>query len=123
MNKFSFKMKDRMKLVVERVSTNSCTLTVSGKEDVTFRFSKKRAGDLVKHLHNVLTYGTSEKVEFKKSAKAPAGSFDLTQPEISVEEFCLIIYRDDTKLFFEDGLSRKQVKKMIKVMREVYGVE
>lgn len=31
MNKFSFKMKDRMKIVVEKVANNSFTLTVSGK--------------------------------------------------------------------------------------------
>lgn len=123
MNKFSFKMKDRTKLVVERVATNSCTLTVSGKEDTVFRFSKKRAADLVLHMQTVITKGSADKFIFKKSAKAPAGSFDLSQPTTCVEAYVLTIYKDDNKLFFDAGIPKKQVKKMIKVMKEVYGVE
>lgn len=123
MNKFSFKMKDRMKIVVEKVANNSFTLTVSGKEDVTFRFSKKRAAELVKHFQSVVTFGTAEKFEFRKSVKAPAGNLSLTQPTNCVESYCLTIYKDTTKIFQEVGMSKKQVKKMIKVMREVYGVE
>lgn len=123
MNKFSFKMSDRKKLVVERVATNSCTLTVSGKTDTTFRFSKKRAAGLLSHMQSVLTYGTADKFMFNRTVKAPAGSFDLTQPTPMVDAYFLTIFEDKTKILQESGMPRKQVKKMIKVMREVYDVE
>lgn len=128
MNKFSFKMKDRIKLVVERVATNSCTLTVSGKDEVVFRFSKKRAASLVSSLHSAITYGVAKEFDFRKTVKAPAGSFVLHQPTACVDAYQLIICEDYSKdksreLISESGLSKKQVKKMIKVMKEVYGIE
>ena len=123
MNKFTFKMKDRMKLVVERPATNSCTFTVSGKKDITFRFSKKRAAELVNSLASTITYGTSSPFLFKKTLKSPAGSVVLTQPTTMVDAYELLVKEGNLIIFVEGGISKKQVKKMIKTMKEVYGVE
>lgn len=123
MNKFTFKMKDRMRLVVERPATNSCTFTVSGKEDVTFRFSKKRAAELVNSLVSTITYGTSSPFLFKKTLKSPAGSVVLTQPTTAVDAYELLVKEGNMIIFVEGGISKKQVKKMIKTMKEVYGIE
>lgn len=123
MNKFTFKMKDRMKLVVERPATNSCTFTVSGKKDVTFRFSKKRAAELVNSLVSTITYGTSSPFLFKKTLKSPAGSVVLTQHTTMVDAYELLVKEGNLIIFVENGISKKQVKKMIKTMKEVYGVE
>ena len=122
MNKFTFKMKDRMKLVVERPATNSCTFTVSGKKDTTFRFSKKRAAELVNSLASTITYGTSSPFLFKKTLKSPAGSVVLTQPTM-VDAYELLVKEGNLIIFVENGISKKQVKKMIKTMKEVYGIE
>ena len=123
MNKFTFKMKDRMKLVVERPATNSCTFAVSGKKDITFRFSKKRAAELVNSLASTITYGTSSPFLFKKTLKSPAGSVVLTQPTTMVDAYELLVKEGNLIIFVENGISKKQVKKMIKTMKEVYGVE
>ena len=123
MNKFTFKMKDRMKLVVERPATNSCTFTVSGKKDITFRFSKKRAAELVNSLASTITYGTSSPFLFKKTLKSPAGNIVLTQPTTMVDAYELLVKEGNLIIFVENGISKKQVKKMIKTMKEVYGVE
>ena len=125
MNKFTFKMKDRMKLVVERPATNSCTFTVSGKKDTTFRFSKKRAAELVNSLSSTITYGTSSPFLFKKTLKSPAGSIVvvLTQPTTMVDAYELLVKEGNLIIFVENGISKKQVKKMIKTIKEVYGVE
>ena len=123
MNKFTFKMKDRMKLVVERPATTSCTFTVSGKKDTTFRFSKKRAAELVNSLASTITYGTSSPFLFKKTLKSPAGSVVLTQPTTMVDAYELLVKEGNLIIFVENGISKKQVKKMIKIMKEVYGVE
>lgn len=124
MNKFTFKMKDRMKLVIEKNYANSCTLTISGKEDTVFHFGKKRAADLVNYLNGTIvatvTYGISEKFLFRKTAKAPAGGLSLIHTD--VDSYRLVIYKDNIKIFTEDGLAKKQVKKIIKVMKEVYEV-
>ena len=125
MNKFTFKMKDRMKLVVERPATNSCTFTVSGKKDITFHFSKKHAAELVNSLASTITYGTSSPFLFKKTLKSPAGSIVvvLTQPTTMVDAYELLVKEGNLIIFVENGISKKQVKKMIKIMKEVYGVE
>ena len=123
MNKFTFKMKDRMKLVVERPATNSCTFTISGKDDITFRFSKKRAAELVNSLASTITYGTSSPFLFKKTLKSPAGSIVLTQPITMVDAYELLVKEGNLIVFVENGISKKQVKKMIKTMKEVYGIE
>ena len=123
MNKFTFKMKDRMKLVVERPATNSCTFTVSGKKDTTFRFSKKRAAELVNSLASTITYGTSSPFLFKKTLKSPAVSVVLTQPTTMVDAYELLVKEGNLIIFVENGISKKQVKKMIKTMKEVYGIE
>ena len=123
MNKFTFKMKDRMKLVVERPATNSCTFTVSGKKDTTFRFSKKRAAELVNSLASTITYGTSSPFLFKKTLKSPAGGVVLTQPTTMVDAYELLVKEGNLIIFVENGISKKQVKKMIKTMKEVYGIE
>ena len=123
MNKFTFKMKDRMKLVVERPATNSCTFTVSGKKDTTFRFSKKRAAELVNSLASTITYGTSSPFLFKKTLKSPAGSVVLTRPTTMVDAYELLVKEGNLIIFVENGISKKQVKKMIKTMKEVYGIE
>ena len=125
MNKFTFKMKDRMKLVVERPATNSCTFTVSGKKDITFRFSKKRATELVNSLASTITYGTSSPFLFKKTLKSPAGSIVvvLTQPTTMVDAYELLVKEGNLIIFVENGISKKQVKKMVKTMKEVYGIE
>ena len=122
MNKFTFKMKDRMKLVVERPATNSCTVTVSGKTDTTFRFSKKRAAELVDSL-KWSSIGIDSSFSFKKTLKAPSGRISLQECvykkgfyELSVEEKGVLI-------FCEGSLSKKWVKKLINTMKEVYGVE
>lgn len=123
MEKFSFKMKDRMKIVVEKNSPNSCSLTVSGKSSITFSFSKKRAAELVQKMQSVITYGVGDKFVFRKTLKSPAGSFDLSQPTTCVDSYYLVIFEGDRKIFCEGGLTKKSVKKMIKVMKEVFGVE
>lgn len=123
MDKFSFKMKDRMKLVVERHTANSCTLTVSGKHDTTFSFSKKRAAELIECLTSTLTYGTEKEFQFRKTLKSPAGNITLYQPTTTVEAYRLVILCGTKTVFNEDDIAKKHIKKMVKVMREVYGIE
>lgn len=127
MDKFTFKMSDRKKLVIEKLAVNSCTLEVSGKDSVVFRFSKKRAGDLVKCFTGVLTYGVKKDFDFRKTIKAPAGYLEVEQPTTMVDSYSLVVCMEhknkNIELLCETGLSRKQVKKIIKVMKEVYGVE
>lgn len=127
MDKFTFKMSDRKKLVIEKLAVNSCTLEVAGKDSVVFRFSKKRAGDLVKCFTGVLTYGVKKEFDFRKTVKAPAGYLEVEQPTVMVDSYSLVICEEqknrNVELLSETGLSRKQVKKIIKVMKEVYGVE
>lgn len=127
MDKFTFKMSDRKKLVIEKLAVNSCTLEVAGKDSVVFRFSKKRAGDLVKCFTGVLTYGVKKSFDFHKTVKAPAGYLELEQPTTMVDSYSLVVCVEqknkNVELLSEIGLSRKQMKKIIKVMKEVYGVE
>ena len=127
MDKFTFKMSDRKKLVIEKVAANTMTLEVSGKDSVVFRFSKKRAGDLVKCFTGVLTYGVKKDFDFRKTVKAPAGYLEVEQPTTMVDSYSLVICVEhknrNVELLYETGISRKKMKKIIKVRKEVYGVE
>lgn len=127
MNKFTFKMSDRKKLVVEKLAVNSCTLEVSGKDSVVFRFSKKRAEELVKCITSTLTYGIKQEFDFRKTTKAPAGYFEIEQPTTMVDSYSLVVCEEqknrNVELLYERGISKKQMKKIVKVMKEVYGVE
>lgn len=127
MNKFTFKMKDRMKLVIERPAANSCVLIVSGKKDIRFSFSKKRAAELISCLQGTITYGIEKDFTFRKTLKSPAGKIVLTHPTTLVDSYTLAVTEDMKsnkflEVFNETDIPKKQIKKMIKVMKEVYGI-
>lgn len=123
MGKFTFKMKDRMKIVIDRPAVNSCTLTISGKNDTVFSFSKRRAGELTDKVISVLTYGTPATFRFRKTVKSPAGYIVIEQPTTCVDAYSITVCEDEKQIFFENSIPRKTLKKMMKTMREVWGIE
>lgn len=128
MDKFSIKMKDRKCLVLEKIAANSYTLTVTGKEDTTFTFSKKRAAKLCSTIKDGYTFGTEIPFDFNKTSKSPAGCFTISQPSACVDSYRILIREKDISgsyitVFDESGISRKLLKKMVKVMKDVYGIK
>lgn len=123
MDKYTFSFSNlRNRLVIERFSPLSLSVTVRGKEDTEFHFSKKRAEELVLKLHDTITTGKVCSFHFNKTQTSIGGWLQLERPSPNKEEYHLTI-GGETKVFLEVlGISRKQIKKIIKVMKEVYKI-
>ena len=81
MEKFTFKLDNRMKLVAEKISPRINLFTVKGKKDYVFRLNSKKTKELVQVFVSVSTYGLKDL------------RCDLTKSEHNVVYFILVIYR------------------------------
>lgn len=123
MDKFSFSFCSlRKKLIIERLSPLSLSVTVQGKEDTEFHFGKKRAEELVLKLHDTITTGKACDFHFNKTKTSIEGWLLLEKTSPNKEEYHLTIESDNKVFLDEEKLPKKQIKKIIKVMKEVYRV-
>lgn len=117
MDKFTFRLKDRMKLTVEKVSPRVCLFTVSGKHTYTYRISSKKAREVVSALESCSIYGLDKTVEL-------TGSMNTGEMMVSCEndnEYRLIVTCG--KKVLDTSFNKKLLKKIYKTMKEVYEIE
>ena len=118
MSKFTFRLKDRMKLTVEKVSPRVCLFTVSGKHTYTFRVSSKKAKEVVYSLEDCIIFGRSKTIVLD-------GNMNTGEMVISCDndnEYQLII-TCETKKVLDVTFNNKFMKKMYKTIKEVLEIE
>lgn len=118
MNKFTFRLKDRMKLAVEKVSPRVCLFTVSGKHTYTFRVSSKKAKEVMYGLEDCIIFGRSKTIVLD-------GNMNTGEMVISCDndnEYQLIITCENRKVL-DCFFNKKSLKKMYKTMKEVFEIE
>ena len=121
-NKFTFRLKDRMKLTVEKVSPRVCLFTVSGKHTYTFRVSSKKAKEVACGLEDCLEdciiFGRSKIILLD-------GNMNTGEMMISCDndnEYQLIITCENKKVL-DYVFNKKSLKKVYKTMKEVFEIE
>ena len=117
-NKFTFRLKDRMKLTVEKVSPRVCLFTVSGKHTYTFRVSSKKAKEVVYSLGDCIIFGRNYNV----SLDGNMNTGELSIYWLNSNEYQLII-TCETKKVLDFTFNNKFMKKMYKTMKEVFEIE
>lgn len=118
MGKFTFRLKDRMKLTVEKVSPRVCLFTVSGKHTYTFRMSSKKAKEVVHSLGDCIIFGRNYTVSLD-------GNMNTGEMMISCDndnEYQLIITCENRKVL-DFIFNKKSLKKVYKTMKEVFEIE
>ena len=122
MSKFTFRLKDRMKLTVEKVSPRVCLFIVSGKHTYTFRVSSKKAKEVVCGLEDCLEdciiFGRSKIILLD-------GNMNTGEMMISCDndnEYQLIITCENKKVL-DYVFNKKSLKKVYKTMKEVFEIE
>jgi hypothetical protein len=121
MGKFTFRLKDRMKLTVEKVSPRVCLFIVSGKHTHTFRITSKRAKELVKVFTDVSTFGYEDmRVDLTGSDDTKNGVLHFG--DMQNGDYHLLVF-SDTKKILDTTFNKKFLKKMYRTMKEVYEIE
>lgn len=115
MNKFTFKLKDRMKLTVEKVSPRVCLITVSGKHTHSYKVTSKGARDIV----NGLKLTCSEPTFISKFQIGEEAYFSVRGVD---EDFNLKV-TEGKKVILNTTFNKKFLKKMYRTMREVFEIE
>ena len=118
MSKFTFRLKDRMKLTVEKVSPRVCLFTVSGKHTYTFRVSNKKAKEVVYSLEDCIIFGRSKTIVLD-------GNMNTGEIMILCEsdnEYQLIVTCGNKKVL-DSTFNKKSLKKVYKTMKEVFEIE
>ena len=118
MSKFTFRLKDRIKLTVEKVSPRVCLFTVSGKHTYTFRVSSKKAKEVVCGLEDCIIFGRSKTIVLD-------GNMNTGEIMISCDsdnEYQLVITCENKKVL-DYIFNKKSLKKVYKTMKEVFEIE
>lgn len=119
MGKFTFKMKDRMKVTVEKISPRVCLFSVRGKVENSFRISSKRARELVGIFTDVCSNGGHRRIDLNGSDTSRGGVLHISEEN---GEYHLLIF-SDTKRVLDTTFNKKFLKKMYRTMKEVYEIE
>ena len=118
MSKFTFRLKDRMKLTVEKVSPRVCLFIVSGKHTYTFRVSSKKAKEVVCGLEDCIVFGRSKTIVLD-------GNMNIGEMVISCDsdnEYQLVITCENKKVL-DYIFNKKSLRKVYKTMKEVFEIE
>lgn len=121
MEKFTFKLDNRMKLVAEKISPRINLFTVKGKKDYVFRLNSKKTKELVQVFVSVSTYGLEDKrCDLTKSEHNEGGVLHFS--DLQNGEYHLVVYCDYKKIL-DTKFNKKFLKKLYKTMKEVYEIE
>lgn len=121
MGKFTFRLSDRQKFIVEKVSPRINMVTFHSNKGVfEFRLNQKDAKEVADRFEHVSLYGSNSELLHGEGVK---DHFSIVQDDIGCdhETFTLKCVAKGKTVFIEI-LSKKQVKKMYKTMREVFEV-
>lgn len=120
MNKFTFRLKDRMKLTVEKVSPRVCLFVVSGKNTYTFRISSKKAKEVVSAFKTV---GSIPDIVVRVDLDGNMSTGVLRLHYITDNEYDLLVFCDGGRKILDTTFNKKFLKKMYKTMEEVFEIE
>lgn len=119
MGKFTFRLKDRMKITVDKCSPRVCLFVVSGKTTHTFRITSKRARELVSDFVEVCFNGGNQRRDLNGSDTTRDGVLRISEQG---NEYHLVVF-SDTKKILDTTFNKKFLKKMYRTMKEVYEIE